>query len=78
VTAENHNITGGLGSAVAELLGSCRPCPLERIGICEAFGEVGPQDYLETRFGLTPLHIADKVRAVLKRKLKCRQEEKST
>ncbi|MDW7658689.1 MAG: transketolase C-terminal domain-containing protein [Bacillota bacterium] len=73
VTAENHNINGGLGSAVAELLSDCRPCPLERIGIYESFGEVGPQDYLETRFGLTTLHIADKVRTVMKRKLKCKQ-----
>jgi transketolase len=53
---------------VADLLGSCRPCPLERIGIYETFGEVGPQDALEERFGLTPAHIADKVRAVIKRK----------
>jgi transketolase len=68
VTAENHNVIGGLGDAVADLLGSCRPCPLERIGIYETFGEVGPQDALEERFGLTPAHIADKVRAVIKRK----------
>jgi transketolase len=68
ITAENHSITGGLGSAVAELLSGCCPCPLERVGIVESFGEVGPQDELESRFGLTAAHLADKVRAVVRRK----------
>lgn len=59
VTAENHNATGGLGSAVAEVLAETVPVPLERIGVKESFGEVGTQDYLQKRFGLT----ADKIAA---------------
>ena len=41
VTAENHNIIGGLGSAVAEVLSENCPVPLERIGVHDTFGEVG-------------------------------------
>ena len=58
VTAENHNVTGGLGSAVCEVLAESRPVPVERIGIRESFGEVGTQDYLQKRFGLTAEAIA--------------------
>ena len=58
VTAENHNATGGLGSAVAEVLSETVPVPLERIGVKESFGEVGTQDYLQKRFGLTAEKIA--------------------
>ena len=68
VTAENHNIIGGLGSAVAEVLGEKCPTPLERIGINELFGEVGPVDYLRSRFELTQKDIVNKAKAVLARK----------
>ena len=44
VTAENHNVIGGLGSAVAEVLGEYCPVPLERVGVRESFGEVGSQE----------------------------------
>ena len=58
VTAENHNIIGGLGSAVCEsLAGSC-PVPVERVGVYDRFGEVGPIDYLKKTFGLTAEDIA--------------------
>lgn len=53
VTAENHNVTGGLGSAVCEALSEGTPVPAERVGVKESFGEVGTQDYLQKRFGLT-------------------------
>ena len=68
VTAENHNVIGGLGSAVAEVLAEHYPAPLERIGINELFGEVGPVDYLKKRFQLTHEDIAKKAKAVIKRK----------
>ena len=68
VTCENHNIIGGLGSAVAEVLCDSDPVPLGRIGVQDEFGEVGPQSWLEERFGLTAAHIAAKAREVLKRK----------
>jgi len=68
VTAENHSVTGGLGSAVAEVLAENCPVPMERVGVREEFGEVGPQDYLQERFGLTAKVICEKVHAVMKRK----------
>jgi transketolase len=71
VTAENHNILGGLGSAVAEVLAENLPIPMERIGIRDLFGEVGPVDYLAERFGLTAGHIVKKAERVLERKRSC-------
>lgn len=68
VTAENHQVTGGLGGAVAEVLAEHQPAPLERVGVRDAFGEVGSQDYLARRFGLTVEEIAAAVERVVKRK----------
>jgi len=60
VSCENHRVTGGLGSAIAELLAeSGTPAKLARIGAgADEFGEVGPQDWLTERFKLTAPHIA--------------------
>lgn len=58
VTAENHNVTGGLGAAVCEALAETVPVPVERVGVKESFGEVGGQDYLQKRFGLTAEEIS--------------------
>ena len=52
VTVENHNIIGGLGSAVAEVLCEKAPCPMRRIGIRDRFGEVGFRPYLRETFGI--------------------------
>jgi transketolase len=68
VTAENHNVVGGLGSAVAEALGEYAPVPMERVGVIASFGEVGPQSYLMDRFGLRAKNIADAARRVIARK----------
>ncbi|MCB6992136.1 transketolase family protein [bacterium 210820-DFI.6.37] len=57
VTAENHNIIGGLGSAVAEVLSESCPVPMKRIGVRDIFGEVGSIDYLKEKFALTAGHI---------------------
>lgn len=54
VTIENHSITGGLGSAVAEVLAdNGLAVPLTRIGVDERFGQVGTPDFLQAEFGLT-------------------------
>lgn len=53
VTAENHNIIGGLGSAVAETLGEHFPAPIRRIGSRDHFGEVGSQSFLMEKFHMT-------------------------
>ena len=68
VTVENHSIINGLGSAVAEVVGENMAVPMERVGINDSFGEVGPQDYLKQRFGITSENIVAKVNKVLVRK----------
>ena len=68
VTAENHNVIGGLGSAVAEALCEYAPVPMERVGVKNAFGEVGSQGYLMDRFGLRVQDICGAARRVIARK----------
>ncbi|HHT73381.1 MAG TPA: transketolase family protein [Firmicutes bacterium] len=68
VTAENHNVINGLGSAVAEVLSQHHPVPMERVGVQDLFGEVGSVEYLQQRFGLTSEAIVEKAKAVLGRK----------
>lgn len=68
ITVENHQIINGLGSAVAEVLSENSPCLLKRIGIMDEFGEVGTQEYLMERFGLTALHIGSEGESLLKKK----------
>lgn len=68
VTAENHNILGGLGSAVANSLSRSCPVPVEMVGVEDEFGEVGTEDFLRKRFDLTAEHIVRAVRAAMARK----------
>lgn len=68
VTAENHNIINGLGSAVAEVVVENYPVFMERVGVKDLFGEVGPEEYLKERFELTADDIVKKVEKVLERK----------
>ena len=70
VTAENHNINGALGSAVAEVLCESAPAPLVRIGMRDRFGIVGLRDDLAERFGLNAKGIAAGVREVIAKKVK--------
>ena len=53
MTAEDHSIIGGLGGAVAEVLGEHRPTLMKRIGIQDRFGESGPNDALLEKYGLS-------------------------
>jgi len=68
VTAEDHNILGGLGGAVAESLVAHTPCPVEFVGVNDRFGLSGEPDELVEYFGIGPTHIADAARRVLTRK----------
>ncbi|MGO0121943.1 transketolase family protein [Desulfothermobacter acidiphilus] len=68
VTAEEHSIIGGLGSAVAEALGEECPVPMKRVGIKDVFGESGRPEELLEKYGLTPYHLAEAVKEVLARK----------
>ena len=67
VTAEDHSIIGGLGSAVAEVLGERRPTPMRRIGLRDVYGESAPNDYLIEAYGISAGHVAAAVREVLDR-----------
>ncbi len=58
ITIEEGQIAGGLGGAVAELLGEEFPAPIKRLGIKDRFGESGKPDELLDHFGLTAKHIA--------------------
>jgi transketolase len=69
VTAENHNIINGLGSAVAEVLCERHPVPLERVGVQDEFGEVGDQDYLMNRYHLNAEEICRKALKAIERKV---------
>lgn len=68
VTAENHSIINGLGSAVSEVLTGCCPVPLERIGSQDEFGEVGTVDALLGRFHMRASDIAAAARKAIARK----------
>lgn len=62
VTAEEHSIIGGLGAAVAEVLGESLPAPLRRVGMKDVFGETGEIGALRQKFGLTKEVIIGAVR----------------
>ena len=66
MTVEDHSIHGGLGSAVAELLGEVMPTPMKRIGVT-TFGESGDLKGLYAKHGLDPGGIAGSVRKFLGR-----------
>lgn len=68
VTAENHQVSCGLGSAVANLLTEQCLVPLERIGVQNRFGQVGPQDFLMRQYNLTAADIAAAARKAIARK----------
>ncbi|MDL2235769.1 transketolase family protein [Christensenellaceae bacterium OttesenSCG-928-L17] len=69
VVAENHNRIGGLYSAVCDALAATCPTPVEWVAVDDSFGEVGPQNYLQERFGLTSAQIVKKTKRVLERKV---------
>ena len=67
VTAEDHSIIGGLGGAVAETLSERYPTVIKRVGLRDTYGESGPDDALLEKYGLTPNHIAQAARELLRR-----------
>jgi len=70
VTAEDHNIHGGLGGAVAEGLAQTRPCPIEFVGVKDVFGASGEPEELAETFGLGAGSIAKAAKKVIARKRK--------
>jgi transketolase len=68
VTAEEHNILGGLGGAVAEVLGEHRPTQMKRVGVADVYSESAPNDDLLQKYGLTASHIAQAARSLCERR----------
>ena len=68
VTAENHTVLGGLGGAVAEVLGEACPVPLRRVGIRDEFGTSGPLEEIFPQYGLTAEAVCEAARSALKAK----------
>ncbi|WP_290791578.1 transketolase family protein [Flavihumibacter sp. UBA7668] len=68
VTAEEHQLNGGLGDAVCQLLSRNKPAPVEMVGVNNSFGESGTPAQLMEKYGLNAAAIVEKVKAVLKRK----------
>ena len=66
VTVEEHNIMGGMGSAVAEVLGERRPTPIKRVGVMDTFGESGEAPELLKKYGLAPINIEEAAASVIK------------
>ena len=68
VTAENHNVTCGLGAAVASCLAKDHPVPQEFVGVQDRFGQVGPQSFLMDEYGLRAADIEAAVKRAIARK----------
>lgn len=65
VTAEEHSVIGGLGSAVAAVTGEYCPVPVKMVGQQDTFGESGKPDELRKKYGMTAEDIAAAVRSIL-------------
>ena len=72
VTVEDHQINGGLGSAVAEVLVENCPVPMARIALQDTFARSGEYRLLLEKYGMSPHHIVEAVKKVIKRKGKNR------
>jgi len=70
VTVEEHQITGGLGGAVAEVLSQSYPVPMEFVGMPDSFGESGQPAELLEKYGMSVGAIKEAVKSVLKKKQK--------
>ncbi len=68
VTAEEHQMNGGLGDSVAQLLARNLPTPQEYVAVNDSFGESGTPDQLMTKYGLDSVNIVEAVEKVMKRK----------
>lgn len=68
VTVEEHQVMGGMGSAVAEVLAKEQPVPIEFVGVQDQFGQSGEPNELIEHYGMGVSHIEKAVKKVLKRK----------
>lgn len=70
VTAEEHSVIGGLGSAIAELLSETYPVPMKRVGMEDTFGESGKPLELLNKYGLNAENVVSSAKEVIARKKK--------
>ena len=68
VTAENHNVIGGLGSAVAEVIAEQAPAALVRVGLQDVFPESGPAEELLDRYHMSVDDIVEAAKAAMKKR----------
>ena len=68
ITIEEQSILGGLGGAVAEILGDRFPVPVKRLGIQDCFGESGPNEELLEKYRLSAARVAEDVEALLRQR----------
>ncbi|HXB43887.1 MAG TPA: transketolase family protein [Puia sp.] len=68
VTAEEHNVIGGLGDAIAQIAAKNFPIPIEYVGTNDTFGESGTPDQLLEKYGLTAQHIVAAAEKVMPKK----------
>jgi len=69
VTAEEHQMNGGLGDSIAQLLARNLPAPLEMVAVNDSFGESGTPDQLMTKYGLDAVNIVEAAKKVIARKI---------
>jgi hypothetical protein len=68
VTAEEHNVEMGMGTAISMVIAEKKHVPMKRVGIPDVFGESGSSDELMGKYGLTVNNIVNAAHDVLKRK----------
>lgn len=68
VTVEEHQINGGLGGAISEVLAKNYPVPMEFVGMPDSFGESGDPNELLEKYGMKAVNIVDAAKKVIKRK----------
>lgn len=68
VTAEEHQLNGGLGDAICQTLSCNMPTPVEMVGVHDSFGESGTPDQLLVKYGLDSINIVNAVQKVMQRK----------
>lgn len=69
VSAEEHQVAGGLGESIAQTLSAHLPTPMEFVAVNDSFGESGTPDELMEKYGLETINIIEAIKKVLKRKL---------
>lgn len=68
ITAEEHQLNGGLGDSIAQLLARKMPLPIEMVGVHDSFGESATPDQLMEKYGLNETAIVEAVQTVMARK----------